>query len=298
MQARRVPPSSVPQSAARQRPSALLHGSPGVLLHEAVAERQRVRPPDGHHPTGRPLQGAGRRAALCRPTRHCESLSPHVRLLRVSTHPHPPAGLRRRHRVRPAPPAHPAAHGQLPPGPRGAPLPARHLPVPSLPYSRAAAPHARLLPAWPHLCNPRSRGLQPRRRRDLKPLHVVQPSGPSFTVDGWSVRWEARTPSADQTTRPPTFAGPLLRPEPIADSAPPCCNHHPPRNGPSPSRSTGGRGSSSTTCPSTTPPRAADGPSSTALRSSRWRRARSPAFSSHPSSAPQLAAPASAHPLR
>lgn len=27
-------------------------------------------------------------------------------------------------------------------------------------------------------------------RADLKPLHIVQPDGPSFTVDGWNVRWQ------------------------------------------------------------------------------------------------------------
>lgn len=30
----------------------------------------------------------------------------------------------------------------------------------------------------------------PPPRTDLKPLHIVQPEGPSFTVDGWTVRWQ------------------------------------------------------------------------------------------------------------
>ncbi|MBY5899526.1 primary-amine oxidase [Rhizobium leguminosarum] len=30
----------------------------------------------------------------------------------------------------------------------------------------------------------------PEPRPDLKPLHIVQPQGPSFTVDGWKVEWQ------------------------------------------------------------------------------------------------------------
>lgn len=30
----------------------------------------------------------------------------------------------------------------------------------------------------------------PPPRTDLKPLHIVQPEGPSFTVDGWTVNWQ------------------------------------------------------------------------------------------------------------
>ncbi|RXT24513.1 tyramine oxidase [Rhizobium leguminosarum] len=30
----------------------------------------------------------------------------------------------------------------------------------------------------------------PERRPDLKPLHIVQPQGPSFAVDGWKVEWQ------------------------------------------------------------------------------------------------------------
>ncbi|MCF3641316.1 primary-amine oxidase, partial [Rhizobium sp. TRM95111] len=30
----------------------------------------------------------------------------------------------------------------------------------------------------------------PETRADLKPLHIVQPEGPSFSVDGWKVRWQ------------------------------------------------------------------------------------------------------------
>ncbi|MCM2397013.1 primary-amine oxidase [Rhizobium sp. S95] len=30
----------------------------------------------------------------------------------------------------------------------------------------------------------------PETRKDLKPLHIVQPEGPSFTVDGWKVEWQ------------------------------------------------------------------------------------------------------------
>ncbi len=30
----------------------------------------------------------------------------------------------------------------------------------------------------------------PETRPDLKPLHIVQPQGPSFTVDGWKVEWQ------------------------------------------------------------------------------------------------------------
>jgi len=34
------------------------------------------------------------------------------------------------------------------------------------------------------------RGSLPPPRTDLKPLNIVQPEGPSFTVDGWSVDWQ------------------------------------------------------------------------------------------------------------
>ena len=27
-------------------------------------------------------------------------------------------------------------------------------------------------------------------RTDIKPLNIVQPEGPSFTVDGWRVQWQ------------------------------------------------------------------------------------------------------------
>ncbi|MQT14475.1 primary-amine oxidase [Segnochrobactrum spirostomi] len=30
----------------------------------------------------------------------------------------------------------------------------------------------------------------PETRKDLKPLHIVQPEGPSFTVEGWKVTWQ------------------------------------------------------------------------------------------------------------
>ncbi|SEE66165.1 primary-amine oxidase [Rhizobiales bacterium GAS191] len=34
------------------------------------------------------------------------------------------------------------------------------------------------------------RGAWPETRTDLKPLHIIQPEGPSFTVEGWKVEWQ------------------------------------------------------------------------------------------------------------
>lgn len=40
------------------------------------------------------------------------------------------------------------------------------------------------------ITDPRNRPSFPGPRTDLKPIEITQPEGPSFTVDGWGVRWQ------------------------------------------------------------------------------------------------------------
>jgi primary-amine oxidase len=54
------------------------------------------------------------------------------------------------------------------------------------------------VPKQKHNYDPESLG---KPREDLKPLHISQPEGPSFSVDGWQVKWQKWSFRVEFTSR-------------------------------------------------------------------------------------------------